>query len=832
MEQNKGAKKLLTYIAIFAFFMIFSALYFSPLLQGKILLQGDIMNFVGVSHEVTTNYENTGESALWTNSMFGGMPTYQVAVYDSGNLFEKVNKMLGLFLPRPANYMFIAMVTFFLLLRSFKVNNFLSISGAVCYALGTYFITFIEAGHNTKVNALALMPLVLTGINYLLHKKYWLGGALTLFAMTLEITANHPQINYYMFLMLLCWLISEFYFAVKTKQLAELFKVVGIVILTVGFAVAANTSKLWTTYEYGKESIRGGSHLTHQADKQGEDGLNRDYAFGWSSGVAESFSIMYPNFAGGGSGKSFLQDSKGEAIEGPLMNYLQSVNQQSPQKAQELLKYSGQAGKYWGDMPFTSGPIYVGAILCFLFFIGLIIGDNRTRWWLLAATLLSLFLGWGKNFPAFNNFMFDYFPMYNKFRTVSMAMTILCFTIPVLGYYIIDRFLSTSGELSDEKKRNGLKWAAISVAVISVMLLMSGSLFDLTSPNEEAYLAAVNDPQSTSFIELIKDARVSMIRKDVFTETFLIGLAALALFLFLKKTISRNIAIAAICILPVIDLLIVDAQYLGKDNFVESDYYDQRFRQSVPVIKDADPYFRVMSTMADVDKDGSTSYLYKSIGGYHGAKLQRYQDVIEGYLSKGNPQVISMLNTKYVYGARNGKLSVDRNPMALGNVWFVDSVRMVANDDAEFEGLANFNPATTVIVNQEFKNSIPATTIQRDSSSSIKLKKYGMDEISYTSKSNVDAPAVFSEIWYRGNEDWKAYIDGKYVDHFRANYLLRGLWIPKGEHEIVFKFEPHSFYTGKKISTAASSLILLLVAAGAFMAYRKESKNTLNDNKI
>lgn len=282
----------------------------------------------------------------------------------------------------------------------------------------------------------------------------------------------------------------------------------------------------------------------------------------------------------------------------------------------------------------------------------------------------------------------------------------------------------------------------------------------------------------------------------------------------------------------VIDLLIVDAQYLGKDNFVEADYYDQRFRQSVPVIKDADPYFRVMSTMADVDKDGSTSYLYKSIGGYHGAKLQRYQDVIEGYLSKGNPQVISMLNTKYVYGARNGKLSVDRNPMALGNVWFVDSVRMVANDDAEFEGLANFNPATTVIVNQEFKNSIPATTIQRDSSSSIKLKKYGMDEISYTSKSNVDAPAVFSEIWYRGNEDWKAYIDGKYVDHFRANYLLRGLWIPKGEHEIVFKFEPHSFYTGKKISTAASSLILILVAAGAFMAYRKESKNTLNDNKI
>jgi len=830
-QKNSVAKKILPFVAALTIFMIFSALYFSPLLQGKILLQSDIMNFIGVSKEATDHYNQTGDAALWTNSMFGGMPTYQVMLPENGNAFEQVNKYLGMFLPRPANYMFIALVTFFLLLRSFKINYFLSISGALCYALGTYLITFIEAGHNTKVNALAIMPLVLTGINYLVNKKYWLGSAVTLFAMTCQITANHPQITYYMFLIILCWMVSELIYAYKGKALKHFFTVAGIIIVTILFSVSANTSKLWTTYEYSKETIRGGSNLTHQTDKQ-DDGLNYDYAFAWSSGLAESFSIMYSNFAGGGSGKSFLQTKEGEAIEGPLMSYLQSLNQQSPQKTQELLKYSGQAGKYWGDMPFTSGPIYVGAILCFLFILGLIVGDNKIRWWILAATLISLFLGWGKNFPVFNNFMFDHFPIYNKFRTVSMAMTMLCLTIPVLGYYIVDRYLNNSGELDETRKIFGLKWAGITVAGLSLILLMSGSIFDLLSPNEEAYLAQVKDPQSMAYFELIKNERVAMIRSDVFVSTFLIGLAALMIFLFMRKTISKNIAIAAICILPVVDLLIVDSHYIGKDNFVEADFYDKRFRQSTPVIKDNDPHFRVLNTTTDLDKDGSTSYLYKSLGGYHGAKLQRYQDVIDGYLSKGNVQVISMLNAKYVTGSRSGKLSVDRNPMALGNAWFVDSIIIAADNDAEYEALGNFNPKATVIVHQEFKQQLPALVAAPDSTRSIKLKKYGLDEISYTSNSQTDAPAIFSEIWYRGNQDWKAYIDGKYVDHFRANYLLRGLWIPKGEHEIVFKFEPNSFYTGKKISTAASSLILILVAIGFFFAYKSNNKTTVTDNKV
>lgn len=823
MQPNNGKRNLLIYLAVVVFFFIFSALYFYPLLQGKILFQSDIMNFVGVSQETVDHHEATGEGALWTNSLFGGMPTYQIALYNSGNLFEQVNKFMGGYLPRPANYMFIALICFFVLLRSFKVQIPLAAAGALTYALGTYLITFMEAGHNTKVHALALMPLVFAGIQYLFRGNILLGATLSLFAITCQITANHPQITYYMMLMIGCWSVSEFVFALREKRIANFFKTIGILVVVTMMGVAANTSKLWTTYEYSHETIRGGTQLNALKKETQDDGLDREYAFSWSSGKAESFSIMYSNFAGGGSGQSFLQNKDGEPVDSELMRYIQQLYQQDQQKAQELLRYSGQAGKYWGEMPFTSGPIYVGSILCFLFLLGALLANDRTRWWLIAATVLSLFLGWGKYFPAFNYFMFDHFPLYNKFRTVSMAMTMLCMTIPLMAYYITSRFLSDNSSLTTERKLWGLKWTGITVGALTLILLMSGNLFDLTSPAEEQYILQANDVQTTTYFDLLKAERADMIRQDILISTLFIGLAALALFLYVKRSVSPAVAIAAICILPVLDLLIVDSRYLGKENYQDAGFYEQRFRQSLPVIKDTDPYYRVLNTMYDPDKDGTTSFLYKSLGGYHGAKLQRYQDIIDGYISKGNVQVLSMLNAKYVIGQRQGKLSYDRNPMACGNAWFVDSIVMVKDADAEFSALESFDPRTTAFVHQEFNKLIPQPVVNRDSSAAITLKKYGMDEIVYTSKSNTDMPAVFSEVWYRGNQDWKAYIDGKYVEHFRANYILRGLWVPSGEHEIVFKFEPRSFYTGKQVSTAASGLILLLVAVGAFLGFRKSS---------
>jgi len=827
MQNKKKNAAIFTYLGIGVFFLVFSALYFYPLLQGKILVQGDIMNFTAVSKETVDQHEKTGEAAQWTNSMFGGMPTYQVAMYNSGNLFEQVNKFLGMYLPRPANYMFIALICFFVMLRSFKVGYWLAAAGALCYALGTYLITFMEAGHNTKVHALALMPLVFAGIQILLRGNLFIGMAVTLFAMACHITANHPQITYYMLLMIACWMISELVFAWKEKKIIDWLKKAGLLVAITLFAVGANTSKLWTTYEYSHASIRGGSELSAQKELQ-DDGLNRDYAFSWSSGIAESFSIMFSNFAGGGSGRSFLQTKEGEPIDSELLTYVQQVYQQDQNKAQELLRYSGQAGKYWGDMPFTSGPIYVGTILCFLFVLGAFLARDSMRWWLIAATVLSLFLGWGKHFPAFNNFMFDYFPLYNKFRTVSMAMTMLCFTIPLMAFYITNKFLHSDNGISTEKKWWALKWSAITVGGISVILLMTAGQFDLTSPAEEAYLLQVNDIQTSTYFDLLKDARAGMIRQDIFISLVFIALAALSLWMFLKQKISAKIAILAICILPVLDLMIVDANYLGKSNYAEGNYYEQRFRQSLPVIKDKDPHFRVLNTMVDPDKDGITSYLYKSVGGYHGAKMQRYQDLIDGYISKGNVQVLSMLNTKYIIGSRQGKVGFDRNPLACGNAWFVDSIAMVETPDAEYAGLATFDPKQKALVHASFKDMLPATVVKRDTTATIRLKSYGMDEISYISNSNTAMPAIFSEIYYRGNEDWKAYIDNKYVPHFRADYVLRGLWVPEGEHTIVFKFEPRSYHTGKNISMAFSGLILLLCAGGGFMGWRK--MNTTKEN--
>ena len=450
------------------------------------------------------------------------------------------------------------------------------------------------------------------------------------------------------------------------------------------------------------------------------------------------------------------------------------------------------------------------------------------RWWLIAATVLSLFLGWGKYFPAFNNFMFDYFPMYDKFRTVSMAMIILCVTIPLLALYITDRFLTNQTDYSEKEKFNALKWSAIIAGASGLLLLMPTSFFDLIRPDEQNYIMQAKDGQTTAFFDLLKDERAAMIRADVLKSLFLIALAAGALWLYLKKKIKPVVVILVIALIPVIDLLVIDSKYLNKDDYQEGNYYEQLFRQANPVIKDNDPDYRVFNTAARLDQDGITCYYYKNLGGYHGAKMQRYQDMIDGYLSKGNLSTLSMLNTKYVISNRGGKFSVDRNPMACGNAWFVDSIAFVNTPDEEFASLAKFDPLQSAFVNETYKSQIPEPIAQMDSLRTIALTKYSPNEMTYHSKNQFGGAAIFSEIYYRGNEDWKAYIDGKYVDHFRANYILRGLYIPAGEHEIVFKFEPDSYYTGKKVSASVSYSAILLVLIGFYMSSKNafKKKNT------
>lgn len=812
---NSTMKRSLTEFGIaIAVFLAVCIVFFLPVFQGKILIQSDIISYKAMSKEVQDYNDTHGDVALWTGSAFGGMPTYQIHLGSTGNLFEQVHAFIGLYLPRPANYFFIAFLFFYILLRSFKTNNWISIFGALCFGLGTYLISFIEAGHNSKVNAIALAPIVLAGINYLFRNKLWLGISLTLLGLCLEVTANHVQITYYLFFIIAFWFISELYFAIQQKTLPKYMRTVGIFAGITVLALVVNASRLLTTYEYSEHTIRGGSELTEHNKNYTNEGLDKNYVFDWSYGIGESLTLMYPNFAGQASSKSFLekQDSK-------TMQYLQGLAARDQNKAQQLQQLSS---KYWGQLPFTSGPVYIGSIICFLFLLGAVMAEGKLRWWLIAATILSLFLGWGKYFAVFNDAMYNYFPLYNKFRTVMMALIIATITVPLLAFIILDRLLTNGTGFSVQQKINGLKYAMITVGIISLFVLVPTLLFNMQSPREGDILAQnASDADLSGLLNALKQDRIGMIRTDALRTLFFIVAAAGLLWFYIKNKIDKKWVIAAIGILSVIDLWTIDKIYLTEDNYGDTNYYEQYFLSQMPKIEDKDPNFRVFNTTRRLDQDGFTSYSYKSLGGYSAAKLGRYQDLIDGYISQGNLPVINMLNTKYIISNRNNKYVVERNPNACGNAWFVDSIYFYKGADAEFKALTELKPLQFAVADESFKEMIPSATAVKDSAATIQLVSYAPNEITYTSNNMYDAPAVFSEIWYRGNTDWKAYIDGKYADHFRADYTLRGLWIPAGKHDITFRFEPASYYTGKKISLAGSSILILLICGGMFMAWRK-----------
>ncbi len=815
MQQQIWKKLLTEWGTAIAIFLLVSIVFFLPVFQGKILIQGDMINYKAASKE-TLDYNATHDDvALWTDNMFGGMPTYLIHLADTGNFFNVLNKAIGLYLPRPANYLFMASLCFFILLRSFKVRNWLAITGALTFAIGTYMISFIEAGHNTKVHALSVMPLVLAGVNYLFRGRMWLGFSLALLGMCLEIDANHVQITYYMFFILGCWFVAEGFQAAKGQRLPAFMKVTGLMAAVTILALVANTSRLYTTYVYGQDSIRSGSELSQQQNESfSDDGLSKDYVFAWSYGTGESLTLLFPNFAGQASGKSFL-----EKTDSKSMNYLQQLSARNPQKAQQLQQLTS---KYWGALPFTEGPVYLGSIVVFLFLIGAFIAKGRLKWWMIAATILSLLLGWGKHFPVFNDLMYNYFPLYNKFRTVMMALVIACITMPLLGFIALDRLLFNNTDYTPQEKQKGLLTAGIVVGALCLLMLFPGMLFDLTSQQEAQIMQDYGqDPDIVGLIQAVKADRTDMIRNDAFRTIFFVGATFLLLWFYLKGKVKSILAIAGIGLLAVVDLWSINSIYLKKDNYGDSDYYASYFNSQTPVINDNDPHFRVFNTTRRLDQDGFTSWTYNSIGGYHAAKLSRYQDVIDGYLNKGNMPVVNMLNAKYAIINNNGQPAVQRNPGAMGVAWTVDSVVWVKGADAEFAALENLQPGKFAIMDEAFKNMIPEILPVAESNA-IQLKSYSPNEISYTFSGSAAQLAVFSEIWYRGNEDWKAYIDGKYVDHFRVNYILRGLMIPEGAKNITFTFEPPSYYAGRKISMAASSLLLLLIAGGIFMAWKKE----------
>jgi len=794
-------KKLSPHLIVILLFVGISFAYFSPVLQGKRLDMPDIKHWKGMSKEVIDFREATGEEALWTNSMFSGMPAYQISTKYKGNLIQYVAKVISLGIPRPANMLFLYLLGFYLLLLSLKVDYRLSAIGAIAFAFSSYFFIIIMAGHMTKAHAIAYVPMVVAAVLYTYRGRMLLGGVLTALAVAMELYANHLQITYYLVLMLLLIGLVQFIKDVKANNLLDFAKRSGVLVLAALLASGTAITRLSTTMEYGTESTRGKSELTNNLDNK-TSGLDKDYATSWSYGVAETFTLLIPNFYGGSSSNSVLtleDDSE-------TLDFLKRFR--NKQLANTLAQY--KSSSYWGDQPFTSGPTYAGAIVIFLFVLGLLFVKSQMRTWLLLATILSIMLAWGKNFMPLTDFFLDYFPAYNKFRAVSMILVIAEFTLPLLGFLALNKFLTTDASIDEKKKPLQLAFY-ITGGIALLFALMPSLFFDFLSEKDLTPLGqGIKTPNG--FLDGLASDRAGLLSADAWRSFIFIALTFGVLWMFLKNKLQSKYVILIVGVLIMADMWTVNKRYLNDDHFARKRKVERPYQATAAdqqILRDIDPNFRVFNQSVSTFNDASTSYFHKSIGGYHGAKLKRYQELIENHISKGNMAVLNMLNTKYFITPKG---QAQQNPAAMGNAWFVNTVNIVTNADAEIAALNGFNPSTTAIVDTRFSDQIINNL--DNTTANITLTEYKPNYLKYNSNSTIDGIAIFSEIYY--DKGWNAYVDGKLSPHFRANYVLRGMQIPKGNHSIEFKFEPSTYKTGETISLASSIILLLLLAFVAF----------------
>ena len=778
-------KKLSPHLMVILLFVGISFTYFSPLLEGKMLDMHDITEHKGMSKEVVDFREATGDEALWTNSMFSGMPAYQISTRSNGNLIQYVVKAISLGIPRPANLLFLYLLGFYLLLLSLKVDYRLSAVGAIAFAFSSYFFIIIMAGHMTKAHAIAYVPMVVAAVLYTYRGRMLLGGVLTALTVALELYANHLQITYYLVLVLILIGVVQFVKDLKSNNLTSFAKRSGVLVLAALLASGTAISRLSTTMEYGEESTRGKSELTTDLDNK-TSGLDKDYATSWSYGVAETFTLLIPNFYGGASqGELTTESETYQAIK------------RAP-NAKQLIK---QLPLYWGNQPFTSGPTYAGSIVMFLFIFGLLFVKSEMRVWILLATILSIMLAWGKNFMPLTDLFLDYFPGYNKFRAVSMILVIAEFTLPLLGFVALNKFLTT--EASSNEKQKPLQLAFYIVGGLTLVFAFMPSLFFDFVGGQDANLAKSGWP-----IDALQSDRAGLLSADAWRSFIFIALTFGAMWMFLKNKLSSKYVILIVGVLVLADMWTINKRYLNDDHFVRKSKVERPYQATAAdqqILRDKDPNFRVFNQSVSTFNDASTSYFHKSIGGYHGAKLKRYQELIENHISKGNMAVLNMLNTKYFI---NPKGQAQQNPATLGNAWFVNEINTVANADAEIAALNGFNPSNTAIVDVRFNEQIIDGL--DNAGANITLEEYKPNYLKYNSNSSKNGIAIFSEIYY--DKGWNAYIDRELKPHFRANYVLRGMQIPSGNHVVEFKFEPAVYHVSERIALTSSIVLLLLLA--------------------
>ena len=809
---KQGLKFFFIHFFVIVFFIIAALAYFSPVLQGKVMYQHDIVQYTGMAKEQNDFRKLNDEEPYWTNSAFGGMPTYQLGANYPHNYIKQLDRLIR-FLPRPADYLFLYFIGFYILLCCLKVDYRLAIVGALAFGFSTYLIIIIGAGHNSKAHALAYLPVLLGGIVLVFRKKYLWGFVLTALAMALEIMANHYQMTYYFMLLVLVLGVVYLVYAIRKNELKHFFISVLILLVAVTLGIAANATGLLATKEYADWSTRGKSELTINPDgslKEDTGGLSKAYITQWSYGIVESLNLFVPRLFGGASQENLGEDSKS-------FNYL--IDKGLPRSS--ALDFVSGIPLYWGKQPITSGPAYLGAVVFFLFVLGLFLVKGKHKWWLLIGTLLSLVLSWGKNFSLLTDFMIDYFPLYDKFRAVSSIQIILELCVPILAILTLKKLFMDKVPHSDKLK--SLTYATGTVVGLGIVLFLMKGAFDFVGASD-------GNLRMTGLEELPEMLRLD--RKSVYTSDLLRSLGyalatALLIWFYLKEKIKTNMLILAIGVLVVVDLVGVDVRYVNNDNFVSKRKMLDPFQETPAdkMISKDDGVFRVFDQTDGFDS-AKTAYFHQSITGYHAAKPAGMQDLFDYHIYNGNLAILNMLNVKYVIRQdQEGNAFPIENPNANGNAWFVKQLKPVTSADEEIMALDSLDTENMAVINTAAFNNLQQFEYQVDSTASISLIDYEPNHLSYESNNGNDGFAVFSEMYYKNG--WNAFLDGRPVEHFKVNYVLRGLQVPSGKHKIEFKFEPKVVVQGSKITLASTILLGLFIIGGlgfSFWKFKKEEE--------
>ncbi len=831
-------QKAWPHVTIMLLFLVVAAVYCKPALQGKVLQQSDIVQWKSVSHQSFEYKDKYGHFPLWTNSIYSGMPAYQVAMQRTSAIsLDYFNSLLTLALPRPVSFFFLACLMFYILCLVVKINPWIAGSCAIAYAYSTFDPIIIAVGHDSQMLSIAYAPGLLAGLFILYNRRYWWGTALTLIFSGLLIAQSHQQIVYYTLLTAACAGIAYLVACIREKQLPHFFIANALALLAIAGGFASNAMGYLTTYEFSKESMRSGkSEITTNPDgtAKPKGGLDKAYAFHWSYGIGETLTFIVPGLYGGGSGGKEISAS------GEFPQKLTEAGQPEENAVQYANAYA-----YWGPQPGTSGPVYLGAVICMLFIAGLFIVPGWNKWWMAAAVVIAVFMSWGSNFAVFNNFLFDHFPFYNKFRAPTMALVIPQLAFPLLAAMALQRIFIEAP--TPEWLWSKLKPAAYVTAGILALLLVFWFSADYTGENDarlkESFTSSVLQQQAqgkqtapglqqqaaqfgVSMIHALQSDRKSLTGKDLLRSFFFMAVAALVIVAFIRKKLTARVAMALVLLLISFDVLAVGRRYLNDDNFIEASDYEGNFApNAADVTIMADPgYFRVFDqTAGDPFADGRASYFHNSLGGYLAARLGLYQDLMDNQLRKGNRAVFNMLNTKWIIqqNPANGQPVAVQNPDAFGPCWLVSSIDYVKDGNAAMKALDSTNLKSVAVIENNYRNQVSAAPLF-DSSASLRMVRNSNDTIVYAFSAAAPQFAVFSEIYY--DKGWNAYLDGKPVSYLRVDYALRGMTVPAGKHAIEFRFEPTLYKLGNTLALVASlaAYLLLLVAIG--LEWRKRQK--------